>query len=76
MEDRLMCNESLFNKKEIKKLADKHGVKSITYIDYPKIIIDGRFREVFTYQSLEDLFKHGGDVYLYKNNVYRGFSIL
>ncbi len=68
--------EQLFNKEEIKKLADSWGVKSVNYIDYYIVEVDGRYREVFTYLSLEDLFKRGGDVYLLKTNPYRGFNVL
>jgi len=68
--------EEVFNKEEIKKLGDKHGVKSINYIDYPTMVINGKHKDVFTYLNLENLFKQGGDIYLLKTNVYRGFNVL
>ncbi len=71
-----MIMEQLFNKERIKKLADRWGVKSVNYIDYHIVEVNGEFKETSTYTNLEDLFKMCGDIYLLNGNVYRGFNVL
>lgn len=70
-------NVEFCNKEKISELAKMFGVNKVIYIDNFWKDIDGVKYFVYTYPSLECLFKRacGKDVYLKNSNVYRAFYV-
>ena len=64
----------MINIEYIEKQAKSKNV-NLTFLDSPMLKINNKWYEVSTWLFIDDMFKENSEVYLMKNNPYRGFVI-